>query len=148
MKGNGRVDAGLLILRIGLGLVFLFSGSMKMFPVFGGKGYVATVDMFIGSGIPPVFAHLAIVAEFFGGIGILVGFLTPIAAFGLACTMAVAAVRGAKSGALDALLHNGNPANSYQFFYPFALFTMAVALLVMGAGKFSIDAKYFRRGGR
>jgi putative oxidoreductase len=148
MKGNGRLDAGVLILRIGLGLLFVFYGSQKMFPIFGGKGYVATVDSFIASGIPPVFAHLAIVAEFFGGLGVLFGLLTPIAAFGLACTMAVAAYRGARGGALGGLLHNSGDANAQQFFFPFALFMMAVALMVIGSGRYSLDAKYFRRGGR
>jgi putative oxidoreductase len=148
MKGNGRMDAGLLILRIGLGLTFLFYGSQKMFPILGGKGYVATVDGFIASGIPPVFAHLAIVAEFFGGLGILFGLLTPVAAFGLACTMAVAAYRGFNGGALDGALHHTRGGNPNQFFFPFALLFMALAIMVLGAGRYSLDAKYFRRGGR
>ncbi|MGV3617733.1 MAG: DoxX family protein [Fimbriimonas sp.] len=148
MKGNGRLDAGVLILRIGLGLLFVFYGSQKMFPIFGGKGYVATVDGFIAGGIPPVFAHLAIVAEFFGGLGVLFGLLTPIAAFGIACTMAVAGFRAAKAGALDGLLHNSGSANSQGFFFPFALFMMALAVMTLGAGRYSLDAKYFRKGGR
>ena len=45
-----------------------------------------TVDM----GIPAVFALLAITAEFFGGIGLIVGFLSRIAAFGIAVDMLVA----------------------------------------------------------
>lgn len=148
MKGNGRLDAGVLILRIGIGLVFLYYGSQKMFPIFGGVGYVKTVDSFIASGIPPVFAHLAIVAEFFGGLGILLGLLTPVAAFGLACTMAVAAFKGIQAGALVSLTKQTNPALSYQFFFPFALFVIALAVMVMGPGRYSLDAKYFRRGGR
>lgn len=148
MKGNSRLDAGVLILRIGIGLIFVFYGSQKMFPIFGGAGYVKTVEAFIASGIPPVFAHLAIVAEFFGGLGVLVGLLTPIAAFGLASTMAVAAFKGFQGGALDAIAKGGNPANSYQFFFPFALFVISLAIMVMGPGKYSLDGKYFRRGAR
>ncbi|MEZ0326597.1 MAG: DoxX family protein, partial [Fimbriimonas sp.] len=85
-----RVDVGLLILRIGLGLLFLFYGSQKMFGVFGGKGYSAQVESFISDGIPPLLAHLAILAEFMGGLAILLGFFTPLAACTLACVMAVA----------------------------------------------------------
>ena len=148
MKGNGRLDAGVLILRIGIGLVFLYYGTQKMFPVFGGGGYVKTVDGFIANGIPPVFAHLAIVAEFFGGIGVLLGLFTPLAAFGLVCTMGVAAFKGLQAGALDSLTKGGSPADAYRFFYPFALMVIALAIMVLGAGRYSLDSKYFRRGGR
>jgi putative oxidoreductase len=148
MKGNGRLDAGVLILRIGIGLVFLYYGSQKMFPIFGGGGYVKTVDGFIASGIPPVFAHLAIVAEFFGGLGVLLGLLTPVAAFGVACTMAVAAFKGFQGGALNSIGKGGSPAEAYHFFFPFALLVIALAIMVMGPGRYSLDGKYFRRGGR
>lgn len=145
MKGTTRVDVGLLVLRIGLGLLFLFYGSQKMFGAFGGNGYSAQVNWFIGQGFPPVLAHLAIVAEFFGSLGVLVGLLTPVAAFGIACVMAVATwVTMTTPGKMHAVFSGSGP-DVQRFFYTFALFFMAVALAVMGAGKLSLDAKLFKR---
>lgn len=143
MKGNARVDIGLLLLRLAIGIVFLYVGSQKMFGVLGGTGYVGTVEMFTKQGISPVFAHLAIVAEFFGGLGVLVGFLTPVAAFGIASTMATATyftVQG--MGGFAALIKPG--AEVHNVFLPVTLFLIALAILLMGPGKFSLDAKYFR----
>jgi len=144
MKGN-RTDLGLLILRVGIGLVFLYYGSQKMLGLFGGAGYADTIAGMTRRGIPPVFANLAIVAEFFGGLGVLFGFLTPLAAFGLACTMAVATYMNVRDPGAFAAVFAGKDAN--KFFYPFALFFMATAIALMGAGKHSIDARVFRGGG-
>ena len=44
-------------------------------------------------GIPAPLAYLAIAAEFFGGLGLIVGFLARVAAVGVAVTMAVAMVK-------------------------------------------------------
>lgn len=148
MKSNPRTDYGLLILRLGIGLIFLYAGSMKMFPVFGGKGYVATVDSFIKMGIPPIFAHLAIVAEFFGGLGVLFGFITSIASLGLLCTMCVATWLNAKDGQLKLMLTAGESFDGSHIMFPFFLALASLALLVTGPGRFSLDGKYFRRGGR
>lgn len=54
---------------------------------FGGHGFKGTMKYFTDSGIPAVFAFLAITAEFLGPIGLAVGLLTRIAAFGIACVM-------------------------------------------------------------
>ena len=124
-----------------------FYGSQKMFGLFGGSGYSATIEGFTKMGIPPAFAHLAIAGEFFGGLGVLVGCLTPIAAFGVVSVMAVATFKGATSpGALYALTTSGNPADASKIFYPLMLGMAALAIVVMGAGSYSLDAKIFRRG--
>jgi putative oxidoreductase len=129
--------------------VFLFYGSQKMLGVFGGRGYVRTIEGFTASGIPPVFAHMAIVAEFFGALGVLAGCLTPIAAFGLACTMAVATFRNvAGMGGPIPLLTGSEDVDPNRVFFPLFLFFSSVALMVAGAGRFSIDARYFRMSRR
>lgn len=145
MKGNARVDLGLLILRIGLGLVFLFYGSQKMLGLFGGRGYTAQVNAFIDQGIPPVFAHLAIVAEFFGALGVLFGVMTPVAAFGLACVMAVAVYRNMSGGAFSAVFQG---TDAHRLFFPLGLFFMSLALTFLGAGRYALDQKLFRTGGK
>src|SRR3981189_1614095 len=79
------------ILRLVLGVVFLAHGAQKMLGWFGGFGFSGTMGFFTGPmHIPALFAFLAIAAEFFGGLGLILGFLTRIAAFGIAATMLVA----------------------------------------------------------
>lgn len=68
-------------------------GAQKALGWFGGPGFKATLDQFDKEmGIPAPLAVLAIAAELFGSIGLIVGCLTRIAAFGIACTMIVAAL--------------------------------------------------------
>ena len=80
-----------LILRLVLGVVFLAHGAQKLLGWFGGPGFSGTMGMFTGYlHIPAPLAFLAIAAEFFGGLGLILGFLTRIAAFGIAVNMLVA----------------------------------------------------------
>ncbi|MBI5418530.1 MAG: DoxX family protein [Deltaproteobacteria bacterium] len=75
--------------------VFFPHGAQKALGWFGGYGLAGTMGFFTQKmGIPAVFAALAIAAEFLGSIGLFVGFLTRVAAFGIFCVMAVAAIRG------------------------------------------------------
>src|ERR1700687_916327 len=79
------------ILRLTLGVVFFYHGAQKALGWFGGYGFNGTMGFFTQQlGIPAPFAFLAIMAEFLGGLGLIVGFLTRIAAFGVFCNMLVA----------------------------------------------------------
>src|ERR1700750_3418442 len=81
------------ILRLVLGIVFFAHGAQKLLGWFGGLGFAGTMSFFTGPmHIPAPFAFLAIAAEFFGGVGLVLGFLTRIAAFGIGVTMLVAIV--------------------------------------------------------
>jgi len=85
-------DVGPLVARVALGLAMFPHGAQKALGWFGGYGFSGTMGFFTGQlGIPAVFAALAIAAEFLGAIGLIVGGLSRIAAFGIAATMAVAA---------------------------------------------------------
>lgn len=140
-----RADVGLLILRIGLGLLFLFYGSQKMFGVLGGRGYSSQIDAFIGQGFPPLLAHLAILTEFLGGLMLLVGFVTPLAALGLTVMMTVATWKHmSQPDAWNLLVTSGQGGDISRFFYTFMLAVACLALLVMGPGKISLDSKFFR----
>src|ERR1700688_1331305 len=84
-------DPVFTIIRLMLGIVFFAHGAQKMLGWFGGYGFSGTMGLFTGMlHIPAVFAFLAIAAEFFGGLGLLVGLLTRVAAFGVFCNMLVA----------------------------------------------------------
>ena len=127
-----------LILRLVLGVVFFAHGAQKLLGWFGGPGFSGTMGMFTGYlHIPAPFAFLAIAAEFFGGLGLIMGFLTRIAAFGIAVNMLVAV----------AMVHQ-----SYGFFmnwsgtqkgegieYHLLVLGIAAFLMIRGAGAFSVD---------
>src|SRR5213592_3954042 len=127
-----------LILRLTLGLVMFPHGAQKMLGWFGGFGFSGTMGFFTGTmHIPAPLAFLAIAAEFFGSLGLILGFLTRIAALGIATNMIVAIVT----------VHLGN-----GFFmnwtgtqkgegFEFHLLVLAIAafLVIRGAGAWSVD---------
>src|SRR5437762_13814236 len=86
-------SAATSILRVVLVIIFFAHGAQKMLGWFGGFGFSATMAMFTGMmHIPAPLAFLAIAAEFFGGLGLILGCLTRVAAFGIGINMLVAMV--------------------------------------------------------
>jgi putative oxidoreductase len=68
-------------------------GLQKTFGLFGGYGFSGTMQFFTEQmGIPWIFAFLAVMAELLGGLGLIVGAFTRIAALGVGSTMLVAAL--------------------------------------------------------
>src|SRR4029077_20733489 len=131
-------DVATTVLRLVLGIVFFFHGAQKMLGWFGGYGFSGTMNFFTHNmGIPAVFAFLAIAAEFFGSLGLILGLLTRVAASGIIVNMVVAIV----------LVHHANgffmnwDGNQKGEGYEYHLLTIAVALAIVirGAGAFSID---------
>jgi putative oxidoreductase len=125
------------ILRLVLGVVFFAHGAQKMLGWFGGHGFHATMGFFAHLGMPAPVALLVICTEFFGGLGLIVGLLTRIAALGIAGEM-IGAI-------LMVHLANGffmNWAGNQKgegFEYHLLVIAMAAALLLRGAGAFSLD---------
>ena len=75
----------LTLVRVVLGVVIFAHGAQKLLGWFGGPGLGATLSAFRDQlRIPPALACLAIAAEFFGGLGLIVGLLTRVAALGVA----------------------------------------------------------------
>src|SRR6201998_4671249 len=86
-------DWTLTLLRLVMGVVFFAHGAQKTLGWFGGYGFSGTMGFFTNAmHIPAPFAFLAICAEFLGGIGLILGLLGRVAAFGIACDMVVALV--------------------------------------------------------
>src|SRR6201987_4987359 len=84
-------DWTLTLLRLVMGVIFFAHGAQKMLGWFGGYGFTGTMGFFTNvMHIPALFAFLAIAAEFFGGLGLILGFLTRIAALSIFSNMAVA----------------------------------------------------------
>ena len=133
-----RNDSALAVVRIVLGFVMFAHGAQKMLGWFGGSGFSGTMNMFENfMHIPAPFAFLAIAAEFFGGLGLLLGCLGRIAAFGIAVNMVVAVI---KMHAANGLFMNWSGQQKGEGF-EFHLLVLAIATVIMiwGSGAWSID---------
>ena len=117
---------------------FFAHGAQKMLGWFGGFGFHGTMGFFTQQiGIPAPLAFLAICAEFFGGLGLIVGLLSRIAAFGIIVNMLVAIA--------TVHVHNGFFMNWYGkqkgegFEYHLLAIALGLVILIKGAGAASID---------
>ena len=126
------------ILRLVLGVVFFAHGAQKMLGWFGGYGFSGTMGFFTGPmHIPAPFAFLAIAAEFFGGLGLILGFLTRIAAFGIAVNMIVAIAT--VHGTFGFFMNWSGAQKGEGFEYHLLALAVTVFLMIRGAGAFSVD---------
>jgi putative oxidoreductase len=131
-------DSALTFVRLVLGIVFFAHGAQKALGWFGGSGFDGTMAAFTQRmGIPASFAVLAICAEFLGGIGLILGFLTRVAAFGIAVNMAVAIVKVHAQNGLFMNWQGNQRGEGYE--YHLLALTMAILLMVRGAGAGSVD---------
>ena len=133
-----------LPIRLALAAVMIAHGSQKVLGTFNGPGFTT----YIGGTTPfgfmrPAWLWLSLAAfsEFVGGIFVLLGFLTRVGAFFIACVM-LTAITG---------VHwpGGFFAANRGYEYPMSLLAMAFALLIAGGGQASIDKGLSGgRGGR
>ena len=124
-------DAGLLILRIGVGATMLQAGLRKAFDFNTTVGFMDSG----GWRLPKFAAFMVTAAETAGGIGLLLGLLTPLAACAVIAAM------------IDAWAVNVSAATFWSdpFNVPFLIAVGAAALLFTGAGAYSVDARIFGR---
>lgn len=130
-------DVALTSLRAVLGVVFFAHGAQKMLGWFGGFGFHATIGWFAHLGMPVPMALLIMCTEFFAGLGLIVGLLTRIASLGAAGLMigAIFMVHLPNGFFMNWM---GNQKGEGIEFHLLAL-AMAAALLLRGAGAFSLD---------
>jgi putative oxidoreductase len=137
-------DYAALVLRVLLGAVFFPHGAQKVLGWFGGYGLSGTYGMFTEKlGIPGLFALLAIAAEFLGAIGLVVGLLTRVAAFGIMSVMVVAVYmmhwqNGFFMNWFGAVTKEGKAVGE-GFEFHLLVIAMAVALIIKGGGALSAD---------
>ncbi len=131
-------DEALTVLRVMLGIVIFPHGAQKLLGWFGGYGFNATMHWFtLQLGIPSPFAYLAILAEFFGALFLLFGFLTRIAAFGISCVMVVAVfMLHMRHGFF---LNWSNRQGGEGFEFHLLVIAIGVVLMMRGGGKWSVD---------
>jgi putative oxidoreductase len=139
-------DFALTIMRLLLGIVFFAHGAQKTLGWFGGYGFHGTMEFFTHQlNIPAVFAFLAICAEFLGGIGLILGCLTRIAALGIGFEMAVAVLMIHRQFGLFMNWSGAQQGEGYE--YHLLVFAIAIALLVKGGGALSLDRGLSRPSG-
>lgn len=128
--------AGLLVLRMALGIIFIAHGYPKLAHLRGGT---QMQSFFVEHGLPGYFVYVAGVIETFGGGLLLLGLFTRAAALLLAMEMCVAIWK----------VHSGHgylAVHDYEF--PLTLATACFALATVGAGAISLDQPLFESGGR
>jgi putative oxidoreductase len=131
-------DFTLTIVRLVLGVTFFMHGAQKMLGWFGGYGFHATMGFFTQQmGIPAPLAFLAICAEFFGGLGLLVGLLSRIAALGIIVNMLVAIVTVHHVNGF--FMNWTGQQKGEGFEYHLLAIALAIVVLVKGSGAISID---------
>jgi len=124
--------------RLTLGLVMFPHGAQKALGWFGGYGFTGTMGFFTQSmHIPAPLAFLAIAAEFAGSIGLIVGCLGRVAAFGIATNMVVAILT---VHAANGLFMNWTGQQKGEGFeYHLLAIGLALIVIICGAGRWSVD---------
>ena len=131
-------DPATAVLRLVLGVIFFAHGAQKLLGWFGGYGFSGTMGFFTGLlHIPAVFAFLAIVAEFFGGLGLILGFLTRVAAFGILSNMVVAIAMVHSQFGFFMNWTGAQKGEGYE--YHLLVLAATVLLIIRGAGAASVD---------
>lgn len=129
---NTLEPVALAFLRIFVGVVMASHGWQKI------QNFAAIVEGFTNMGMPApkVMTGLAIAGELGGGLGLIAGLLTPLAALGVFCVMAVAVFR--------VHLPHGLFAKDGGFEYPGTLLFVALYFMVRGGGPISLDHLFCR----
>jgi putative oxidoreductase len=134
-------DFALTLVRLVLGVVFFAHGAQKMLGWFGGYGFHGTMGFFTQMlHVPAPLAFLAICAEFFGGLGLIVGLLGRVAAFGILVNMLVAV--------FTVHIHNGFFANwsgqqkGEGIEYHLLAIALGLVVMIKGSGALSIDRAF------
>jgi putative oxidoreductase len=134
-----QTDSGVvgLVPRITLTVVMFPHGAQKVLGWFGGHGFRETMKFFTGSGIPAVFALLAIAAEFLGPFGLAVGLLTRVAALGIACVMLVSIVTVHWPHGFFMNWYGNQKGEGFE--YHLLVLGITITLIIVGAGAWSLD---------
>jgi putative oxidoreductase len=127
---------GQTLLRVVVGVIMAAHGWQKMMDFGAWQSQVAS----LGIPMPEIAAPLALAAELLGGLGLIFGLFTRLAAFGVFCNMAVAIA--------TVHLHKGLFAKDGGFEFPLVLAAAAVFFIATGPGPLSLEAFMRKRARR
>lgn len=139
VRNRTAVDVSLLLVRIIVGVIFAAHGAQKLFGAFGGMGLAKTVET-MTENMGNVLPYLVIIGEFFGGIGLICGFLSRFSAASLIVIMigAIAMVHG----------KNGFFLKDSGFEYNIALIGLLIPILLCGPGAISIGRLFLPKSAK
>jgi putative oxidoreductase len=127
-----------LIARLVLGLVMLPHGAQKLLGWFGGYGFEGTMGFLTGqAGLPWIVAFLVIVIEFFGGLALILGAASRLAALGVIAVMTGAIVTTHASNGF--FMNWSGQQGGEGFEYHLLAIALSLVVLVAGSGKASVD---------
>jgi putative oxidoreductase len=131
------------VVRVMLGVIFFAHGSQKVLGWFGGYGLKGTVGYFVSTGLPLPVAYAVCFFEFFGGIGLLLGLFTRLAALAV-ITVMVGAI--AKVHAPSGFFINWEltPGKGHGYEANLAFIAMGLACVIAGGGALSVDGLLVR----
>lgn len=127
-----------LVLRLTLGIVIFPHGAQKLLGWFGGPGVaseIAALESHLG--IPAFLTVLVIIAEFFGSLGLIGGFLTRLSAFGIGAVMLGAVFLAHLP--FGFFMNWFGTQKGEGFEYHLLAIGLAIALLIRGGGAWSVD---------
>jgi putative oxidoreductase len=139
-------DPAATAMRVALGLVILPHGLQKSLGWFGGPGFGATLGFFDQAlGVSAPLTALVVLAEVAGGVGLIVGFLSRVAAASIALVMvgAVSLVHGQ----FGFFMNWSGTAAGEGFEYHILASVLALAVMIRGSGALSVDCALARRLG-
>ncbi len=130
LHDKSAVDVALLIARVIVGAVFMAHGAQKLFGAFGGPGLSAFVGMMGPLG------YLVAIGEFFGGLGIVVGFLSRFSAASIIVIMlgAIAMVHGKVGFFMNWMGNQGGEG----FEYHLLAIGILLVILIAGPGRYAV----------
>ncbi len=133
---NTLTAVGILVLRIALGGIFFGHGAQKLFSWFGGRGISGHAGFLESLGLRPsrLLAVVSGLGEFFGGLGVLFGFLMPLPAAAIIGAMTVAIIRVHWTKGF--WNHDGG------IEYPLVLAVLAFVIGLAGPGRLSLDRAF------
>ena len=132
LRDRTAVDTSLLLIRVIVGIIFAAHGAQKLFGAFGGPGLAEIVKM-----MGPI-GYLVTIGEFFGGLGLIAGFLCRFSAASLIVIMigAIAMVHGQHGFFLGHGPDSTLSTAGYE--YNLALIGLLAPILIAGPGRFAI----------
>ncbi|HET6142329.1 MAG TPA: DoxX family protein [Candidatus Acidoferrales bacterium] len=131
-------DWVITIVRVVLGVVFFAHGAQLAFGWFGGPGLQNTLKVFREHlRIPAPLAMLAVAAEFLGGLGLLVGLLSRVAALGIAVVMLVALVT--VHWKFGFFMNWYGDQRGHGIEYHILVLVLALVVMIKGGGPSSLD---------
>jgi putative oxidoreductase len=133
IRDRSAVDWALLVARVVVGVVFMAHGAQKLFGAFGGPGLSAFVQT-----VGPL-GYLVTIGEFFGGMGIIFGFLSRFSAASIILIMLGAI--GTVHGQFGFFMNWTGSQAGEGFEYHLLAIGILLPILIAGPGRFAI-ARY------